>query len=246
MGHCYFFRIANTRCIKFTFSFSDSSSDEQLFNISDISANEIEESSDEYEQPRKKQKRENKRGSKTQPKEQNRTTNIKSRSVKDLTRKLEPKGSPMQKNSTSAPKTGNSKSASNQTNVISADHTNQNEIVTPIITSIRGGASPHTVTQVNQSPPNQSTQSGGVQKLLPDHAVFEIIKALGLSVQDIQKHGGTVAISVPQNVIKGGVLDLTKIQKVNYSASGSSAQGVPEGTQVNVSFENSLGNSSKY
>lgn len=81
---------------------------------------------------------------------------------------------------------------------------NTNRIIMPKITHIQGAANlPDTPTVLSLGSDNQ-------QKVLPDQAILEIVKALGLSVKDIEKHGGTVAISIPDNLIQDGVLDLTR------------------------------------
>lgn len=110
----------------------------------------------------------------------------------------------------------------------------QQKFVTPKITSVQGGVDasstgtpskplmpkiafiqggPKTVTETVNALSQQKLpfRSLGEPQLLPDQAVGEIVKALGLSIEDIEKHGGTVAVSIPETLIQNGVLDLTKL-----------------------------------
>lgn len=81
--------------------------------------------------------------------------------------------------------------------------------VSPKISYVQGG------TKLLCEPTSSGAGSTEEPKLIPDRAVIEIVRALGLSVKDIEKHGGTVAISIPETLIQDGVLDLTKLTIAN-------------------------------
>lgn len=85
----------------------------------------------------------------------------------------------------------------------------------------------------------------GDANILPNAALGEIVKALGLSVEEIQKHGGTVAVSVPESLIKDGVLDLTHFVKSKSNIIPKTS-AVPTVINATLLKPDTLANSSKY
>lgn len=143
----------------------------------------------------------------------------------------------------------------------------QQKIVMPKILNVQGGiVSPTNDTQRAPNPPSINIMQScpkfvsvvpktvanspvatslGVQKFLPDQAVLHIVKALGLSVEDIEKHGGTVAISIPDNLIQNGVLDLTKMSSVVQNATPIKGQqsmllGIPSKQNKPIPVQNDI------
>lgn len=111
------------------------------------------------------------------------------------------------------------------------------DLTLPIISNVQGGIRPDFVvhdankTVSLQKPVAQGTTSFSndsktfkptgnlvmAPTFLPDQVLSQIVQALGLSVKDIEKHGGTVAITIPEGLIHNGILDLNKLSSAKQS-----------------------------